>query len=43
MTDVRVVRVGVGQHWMVVGMRMRLGPVPGEGMLVLVVLVMAMR
>ena len=42
MMDVGVVRMGVRQHGMMVRMDMRLGPVPIEGMLMLVMLVMAM-
>ena len=41
MMDVRVMGVGMRQHRMVVGMRMRLRPVPGESVLMLVMLVMA--
>ena len=39
--DVRVMGVGMRQHRMVMGMRMGLGPVPGESVLMLVMLVMA--
>ena len=39
--DVRIVGMDVCQHRMVMGMRMRLGPVPSEGVLMRVMLVMA--
>ena len=41
MMDIWVVRMGVRQHRMMVGMDMRLRAVPGKGMIVLVMLVMA--